>query len=206
MNNALQYHQEMQTYENKIGEQYQQISSYIVSLDELKKSNTELADEVNNLKKLKPVIITKTETKFQIDTVYAESIKIVEVPDSAQHELYWQYDKEYEYYAISGVTSVKNNFSAFNTRIDNLTVNSDITLDVVDNGSNLSVLVRSHNPYVNVTGMQSVSIDPTTSPTIKKYFKQKHWGIGPSIGVGVDKNLHFTPYIGISLNYNILTF
>ena len=177
--------------------------------DALSELNEELQKEIKNLKD-NPVIITKVKTEFQIDTLYMESESVAENIDTVTgdkiYDLKWSYSKEPEYFSLAGLTEVYGDFSKFTTRIDKLTVNSNLTLDVIDNGKTLEVITKSDNPYVNITGMQSVMIDPRQSKTLKKYFKQKRWGIGPQIGIGVDKNLKFTPYIGVGVSYNIFVF
>lgn len=139
-----------------------------------------------------------------------ESERIIERIDSVTNEksydLEWRYNEESDYFNIDGSTHVAGDFSSFRTRINKLQVNSDFLFDVVDNGEKLEVLVRSTNPYINVTGMQSVMIDPKQSKTIKQYFKPKRWGLGVQLGVGIDKQLQFTPYIGIGLSYNLIVF
>ena len=210
LSNEHTYNTEITEYKNKLGEVYKSQQLAILDKDELKKQNNELSDELKKLKD-NPLIITKVDTEFKVDTLVMESEKIVEKyivqEDSVKvYDLHWNYNKEPEYFTICGTTLVHNDFSEFTTTLNNLTVNSQMTMDVIDDGKNLQVITKSNNPYVNVTGMQSVMIDPRNSKTLKKYFKQKRWGIGPSIGVGVDKDLKFTPYIGVSLNYNVFSF
>ena len=73
----------------------------------------------------------------------------------------------------------------------------DYTLAIKDG----KVYIQSDNPYVKYNEIQGLSIDGF------KYKRQKRFGIGPSIGYGYDfTNNKFSPYIGISLNYNLICF
>lgn len=199
-----QYNIALTDYSNKIGQNYVRNQLQITEINRLKDENRSMYDEIKNLKD-KPVIITKTETKFRVDTVVMESVKIVHEPGDSIYNLHWMHD-EPGVYTVDGKTAVKEDFSDFETTIENLTVENELTLDVIDNGSNLEVIARSNNPYVTVTGMNNVFIDPRKSPTIKRYFKPKRWGLGIQAGYGIDKNLHGTWYIGVGASYNFIMF
>lgn len=200
---------ELSVYHNKADEEYAAKQLAILEVSELKNKNQELYQEIKNLRE-NPVVVTKIKTKFKVDTLLLETEHTVtpdpENPSLTQHNFNWHYSHPDNYYAIDGLSTVSSDFNSYSTTLNNLTVNSKFTVDLVDDKEHLNILVRSDNPYIDVSDINSVVIDPRKSPVIKKYFPQKRWGIGPSIGVGVDKNLHFTPYIGVSLNYNIISF
>lgn len=198
------YNETLADYINKIGQQYVRQQLHVIEIDKLKEENSSLYAEVKNLME-NPLVVTKTVTKFRVDTIPAESVKIEEDPADSTYILHWQHN-EPDIFGITGRTSVKNDFSSFSTTIDNLSVQQELTLDVIDDGKQLGVIAKSDNPYVTVTGMQSVFIDPRTSPTVKQYFKPKRWGIGVHAGYGVDKNLHGTWYLGAGISYNIIAF
>ena len=207
LQNQLAFQDKITIYENKLGEQYSQQQTYITSINELREVNSNLYNEVKHLKD-HPLIVTKTKTEFQVDTIYMTSTGITEITDSLnnqQYKLNWVYN-DHDYFNIDGYTLVNNKVTDYSTVLNNLKVNQELSLNVIDNGKNLSVIVKSDNPYIKVSGMQSVVIDPTTSPSIKKYFKQKRWSLGPSISIGVDQNLRKSINLGISLQYTILQF
>jgi hypothetical protein len=54
--------------------------------------------------------------------------------------------------------------------------------------------------------MDGVVLDPSKNPVLKKYYKQKKWSIGPSVGFGFTKDMLLSPYLGISLNYGFINF
>ena len=78
--------------------------------------------------------------------------------------------------------------------------------DVIDNGKQLSVIAKTDNPYISISNMDGVMFDPSKSKYLKKYYKQKKWSIGPTIGYGLSKDLKLTPYIGIGISYGIIQF
>ena len=67
------------------------------------------------------------------------------------------------------------------------------TLDVIEKENKLKIIGTSDNPYVSITDFNGAVIDPTTSDVLKNCFKQKRWGIGPQVGVGVSRDLKFSP-------------
>lgn len=198
------YQDSISTYKNKLGIEYAQQQTYISSIKELKDKNQVLYAEIKNLKNTKPIVVTKTKTQFKVDTIYAVADTIFVT--SASNQLLKWHAQHLPYYSLKGETKVAKDFSEFSTLITDMKINNELTLDVIEQDNKISVIAHSSNPYIHIQQINSVVIDPTEVPTLKKYFKQKRWGIGPSLGVGVDKNLNFTPYIGISVNYNLFTF
>jgi hypothetical protein len=66
----------------------------------LKEQNTLLANEVNKLKD-NPVVVTKTELKVKLDTVFAKSDTIIMEPKDSLYKLKWSKDDN-KYYCIEG--------------------------------------------------------------------------------------------------------
>jgi len=52
--------------------------------------------------------------------------------------------------------------------------------------------------------MDGVILDPSKNPVLRKYYKQKRFSIGPTIGYGLTSDMKFRPYIGIGINYGII--
>ena len=157
-----------------------------------------------------PILITKTKIEFVHDTVKAVSDSITLGTDSCRR-LFWSYNDS-TYYSLNGVTDVEPGFESFSTTINNMAVNTSMTLDLIDDGDNFKVIAKSDNPYIKVKDINSIVIDPETSPTLKKYMKPKRWGFGPYIGVGVNFGTSFTGQaqvgvggsIGISIHYSLI--
>lgn len=181
-------------YKNKYNDEYLAKNTYILQVNQLKEYNKELYNEYKSLKD-NPIVITKTDLKFKVDTViaYIDSIKL------NNDTISWNWiAQDSIYYTVNGRCMVKNDYSKVKTEIDNMEVNTEITLDVIDNGKQLEVIAKSDNPYINVDNIQSVVIDPSTSKTLKNYFKPKRWGFGPYLGFGLNAGADFQgkPQIG----------
>ena len=193
----------LEVYKNKINDEYVAKDMYIQTVDQLKKENADLYAEVNNLKD-HPIIVTKTKIEFKTDTIYMKSDSIVS--DSVYNNLYWSAKEVNGYYDISGLTRVHNRFEDFTTSINHLRIPVELTLDVIEKENKFKIIGTSDNPYVSITDFNGAVIDPTTSDVLKNCFKQKRWGIGPQVGVGVSRDLKLSPYIGIGIQYSVFTF
>jgi len=158
-----------------------------------------------------PVVITKTVVVTKIDSVDTNTHNVT-FKDSL---LAWNWEaNDSNYYTISG--SSKANLAypdASETFIDNMEVDAKLTLDVIDNGEQLTVIAKSDNPYTCLGPIQSVVIDPKTSPTISRYYKPKRWGLSLYFGVGVNVGydpihngvgLNLGPSIGAAVTYDII--
>lgn len=186
-------------------------NTYIESLDELKKSNEELYNQVKALQKIKlqPILVSQVKTEMKIDTIYAEKTQDSIIHNSTEKILQWKTPAN-PYYSFNGQTVVKTDFSDFSTKISNFKVNADLNVSLVEVKENkkhqLKVIVNSTNPYVDVNNINSTVIDPTKSKALKSCFPTKRWHIGPYVGFGVDKNLNLTPSVGVSLGYGLINF
>ncbi|WQJ53937.1 MAG: hypothetical protein [Wendovervirus sonii] len=181
-------------YKNKYNEEYLSKNTYILQVSQLKSYNDSLYKEYCSLKE-HPIIITKTKIVTKIDTIFTTVDSLW--TDSLNTTWIWSCADSC-WYNISGTCKVKKENGEFkvSTNIDKLVMTNGITLDVVDNGNQLIVLAKSDNPYTEIENIQSVVIDPTTSPTLKKYFKPKRWGFGPYIGVGIYTGYGLMPNTG----------
>lgn len=193
----------LSTYKNKLKEEYALNVSYVQTIDQLKHENNELALEYQKLKD-NPIVITKEKIKFQVDTLYMVSDNI-EKSDSV-NTLNWHYFEPNDYYALSGSTLVNTDFSSFKTRINNLSINTELTIDIIEKDSKLNIIGKTTNPYITITNLNGVVIDPTQSKLLKKFYKQKKWSLGPMVGYGVNADGKFNPYIGIGLSYGLIQF
>ena len=194
----------LETYKNKIKTEYVSKMVYVQDVNQLLKENTDLANEVKNLKD-NPVVVTKTQVEVRIDTIQAESVEITK--NDSTYDLRWRAMEPSGYYDISGKTNVHSDFSSFMTQIDSFKLNAAITIDILDAGDNkLRMISRTDNPYVNITNMDGVVFDPTDSKVLKKYYKQKKWSIGPYVGYGVTSSGKLQPSVGIGITYGIIQF
>lgn len=201
---------EVYSYINKYNEEYAAKKTYILKAEQLEEYNKQLFEEYQSLKD-HPLVITNTEILFKTDTVNTSIYDLFFTNNKIKWE--WQ-AKDSTYYSIngeSGVTIKDSTECNVYTTIFNQEMNANLTMDVIDDGKQLSVIAKTNNPYVSLHNMQSVVIDPNTCPTIKNYFKPKRWGFGPSIGAGILYGIDFNSnsivgvggYIGIGLHYDI---
>lgn len=192
-------------YKNKYNEEYLAKNTYILEVQKLKEYNEELYKEYQSLKD-HPIVITKTDIITKIDTIKTNIDSLF----SGDNIIDWDWSaNDKDFYHISGGSYVEfgNDSTSVGTEIDNITINSRLTLDVIDNGKQLEVIAKTDNPYVTLSDMQSVVIDPTTSPTLSRYYKPKRWGFGPYLGVGINGGTDFkgSPQIGwgVSIGFAI---
>lgn len=197
----------LETYISKKGDTLTGKNTYIQDIKDLKKSNEELYQQVKTLSKLKfqPIFVSNVEEKMKIDTIYTEKGDTASNQKTSEKILNWKSPAN-QYYSFNGSTRVKTDFSDFSTTITNFQVHSNLKVNLVEKDKQLKVVVNSDNPYVDVTNINSVTIDPRKSKVIKSYFPTKRWHIGPYVGVGLDKNMKVTPSVGISLSYGLINF
>lgn len=207
--NYIIVNDELVEYKNKYNEEYALKNMYILENEQLRQYNEELYNEYKSLKD-NPIIITKTEIVTQIDTVYTTT-------DSLKNEenivkWYWS-AQDSTFYKIKGHSSITYDYKDAKTVIEDLMLEAGIYLDVIDNGETLQVIAKTTNPYVSIRDVTGVMIDPNNSPTIKKQFKQKRWGIGPTISTGIVFGTDFMGkpivgaggLIGISIHYDLFS-
>lgn len=188
-------------YTNKVGEKYVARDIFVKTQSELKKENSELSEE---LKKLKdhPILITKTNTKIQVDTFFVK-VESEQLLDSI-HQWVWSNDTS-KFFLVKGQTKVKDDFSEFSTSIDKLQMNADLTLDLIEKDRQLSIITKSSNPYLQITNTQGTVVDPKKSKVLKSMFPQKRFGLGPYVGYGYNfSGKKFGPEIGISIGWHLI--
>ena len=189
--------EQIELYKNKLNDEYRLKSVYLQTIDQLKTGNSLLANEVKKLKD-NPIVVTQEVIKFKVDTIYAESVKI-EKGDSINN-LYWHLKDPDNYFTLSGNTFVKHDFSDFKTRINDLTVNTELNIDIIEKDNKLNIIGKASNPYIEISNIDGVVIDPTQSKVLKKLYKQKKWNIGPYVGYGINTDGQLKPSIGVSMD------
>lgn len=181
---------------------------------ELKEYADSLYIENKRLRKIKlnPIVITKTNTVTKLKNVPAITT-VDKYP--GYYMISWKYGKTYDnnnFISLNGETKADSLMKNVTTKISNLTVASDLILDVTDNDKNtIKILARSNNPLISITNIEGSIINPKKSKTISSYFKPKRWSIGFNLGEGIGYsnqtgNFTLSPYIGIGLSYNLISF
>ena len=203
LNPVIVYNDSIQYYKNKLKEEYAMKNIYIQSNAQLKKVNTELTDEIKNLRD-HPIVVTKTTTEIVIDTIKMQSDTIYIDPSNSIQTLEWHNSDDFFY--IKGKTLVKNDFSQFQTIVDQLKIQAELTLDIIEKDNNLRMIAKSNNPYLHISNMDGVILTPSDSKVLKKYFPKKRWSIGPQVGIGISKGMEVSPYIGLGISYGFIQF
>ena len=193
----------LSVYKNKLGEEYTARQIQIQTIKEMKRRNDSISAELKTLKD-NPIVITKVKTIVEIREVPMNSDSIKHEAKDSTYTLSWS-AKQQPYFAMSGRTLVKNDFSWFKTTLTQLEMESMLTVDLIEVGNNgIKVIAKTDNPYIRIGDIQGAFIDPKKSKVLKSYFPPKRWGIGPQVGLGIGPDLKISPWIGFGIQWSWL--
>ena len=197
----------LSVYQNKVGELYAANDTYIMDIKELKKSNTELYEEVKKLKD-NPIIVTKTEFVYKVDSVKMNSDTVYVYVDGNDTIFKNEFSKKDSWMDITGTTLFSLNNKQFSTTLNNVTFNANITTNLVERDNKLYFISKSSNPYMQINNIEGCMLSPEDSKVIKKRF-DKRWvvvvGAGPSLTV-VNGQLKMVPGLQLTLGYKLISF
>ena len=152
----------------------------------LKKTNSELANELNSMKVKNPEQVVKIVTEYiktPSDTIWAI--------DSTNVNITKQFNFTDDYRSLVGDVYLKNNMLGLNINKDEVYAN--YTLAIKDN----KAYITTNNPYIKISDIQGITI-PTP--------KTKHFYLGPSINFGYDPIQNKpTLNIGVSIGYGLFS-
>ena len=152
----------------------------------LKKTNSELANELNSMKIKNPEQVVKIVTEYiktPSDTIWAI--------DSTNVNITKQFNFTDDYRSLVGDVYLKNNMLGLNINKDEVYAN--YTLAIKDN----KAYITTNNPYIKISDIQGITI-PTP--------KIKHFYLGPSINFGYDPIQNKpTLNIGVSIGYGLFS-
>lgn len=207
--NTIIYVDSLKQYKNKVNELYVAQNTYIATEKDLRKINEELSNEVKNLKE-NPIVVTVVKTEYKIDSINTVTHEID--VDSLTNVSTYNWSFQDNWFDIDGTSSFNFRTNTGSTYINSMHSNAKLTLDIVEKTStkDLQILVKTDNPYVNITGINGAVISPEKIKDVSSRIKHRNcWGVGISAGVGTgiyQQNIIFTPYIGVGITYNIITF
>ena len=190
-------------YRTRNGELRKSAESYVVSLAELKRLNSDLYDEVRNLR-AKPLVVTKTEYVTEIDTLYikSDSVRV----EGGAAEFGWSHSDRWT--SVSGVSSWNPADSSGVTRIDRLSTRIPLRLSVVENGDGgLDIVAGSDCPYADVRAISGAVVSPEKIKAVSA--RRPRWGVSATAGYGaavMNGQVRLAPYAGIGISYNLITF
>lgn len=152
----------------------------------LKKTNSELSDELNSMKIKNPEQVVKIVTEYvntPSDTVW--------VIDSINADITKQFNFTDDYRSLEGNVYLKNDILGLSINKDEVYAN--YTLAIKDN----KVYITTDNPYIKISDIQGITI-PTP--------KTKHFYLGPSINFGYDPIKNKPTFnLGVSIGYGLFS-
>jgi len=210
----------IRVYITKNGQLVYEKSAFLTKESDLKKLNSDLFNEVKNLKD-HPIVVIKWNTKLIHDTIKVPvyvSGPITWNNDSTIKYIpfAWNYDTTYStnnYHMISGdyIISIDSNKNAktesFRVTRDEIGISMSTGLTESKDG-NVEIFIKSMYPGFAPTKIDGALFDPRESDVIKKYFPPKRFAVGPYVGYGV----YLDPIqgragtgvsLGISFSYNV---
>ena len=191
-------------YKNKTGELYSQIGTYITDIENLKRSNTELYNEVKNLKE-NPIIVTKVETEIVFKEKEVKDTVILYEKDI--YRISHKYQDPYAYLDMYTDFNIKDITAT--TFVNSIKFPSTFKLDLIESKKgDLSFIVNTDNPYIEINNVDGVVLSPEDSKAIRKRYDKK-WclvgGVGGSLTI-VDNQVKVLPALQITFGYKIFAF
>ena len=190
-------------YKNKVGELYTQQKTYIVEIKDLKKNNSELYEEVKNLKD-HPIVVTKIKTEIQFkDKIIRDTVT---VDPSGNYTFNMNYKDQWA--NISGKSTFDISTMIGTAKFDSISFPNMITIDLIEKNNQLSFIAKSDNPYCKINSLNGSILSPETSSAIKKRFDKK-WavvlGVGPTVSV-YDNKVVILPGLQVTIGRKLFVF
>lgn len=185
----------------KNGEQVSVINSYILEKKELEKyldvSKTEIKELEKKVGKLSYLANLNGGVRRDSVTIHDTIPAGMAIRDTLRYKI--RYNDQW--LKLSGNSVAYGNLVT--TTFDEISVPVPLQVGLTND---YKIWVKSKNPYLYINNIEGAVIDGSR---INK--KQKKWGLGLQMGVGVhygliDKNLGVGPYVGVGISYNFLNF
>lgn len=192
-------------YKNKANELYVMTQGYVTDISNLKKANSDLYKEVKNLKD-HPIIVTKTEIVYQIDSIHVHTDSTVVNADSTLYVSNFSYNDKW--CKISGHNTFNMSTLSSETFLNSIRTQSSLYLDLIEKDKTLQFVVKADNPYLLINNINGAVISPEKSKVLKERFN-KPWGVivgvGPSVVV-VGNAVKIYPALQLTLGYKLISF
>lgn len=180
----------------KNGDLVYEKSLYILKEKELLEQLDITKSELNDIKDKigDPVVITKTETKLQFDTIWSTKDSII-YRDIEKNEIITSFDYKDEWLSLNGKTYINDSISK--TQINNIKVPVPLTIGITDD---YKFFASSKNPYLTITSIEGSLIENKTLNPKKQ--KISH---GFTISAGPQYNIITGKFdIGVQAGYGIM--
>lgn len=221
--NIEYYKDSLNVVKNKADEIEYQRSILASEKEDLKDLNSNLYEEI---KKQRGTVVSLSQINaslrsevIELEGKLNDSIFLTEYPDGSQ-SISWSYDTLYsegnskfiwgktKFSFLDGTTLIDRNSISVSLR-DSLNVSLITGLQEDPETELLNIFVRSNYPGFNVTRIDGTIIDPHESKLIRSYFPEEKFGIGFTIGYGINVDNGYVkvgPALIIGATYNFTTF
>lgn len=184
-------------------------SSFVSKLEDLEVMNADLYREVKSeMGKVKSLI--KAQGEISRDSV-TMSNTLKKYPDGKTFGL--AFSDTYSDTALTWKLKGESKFSLENntifpgkTTIDENSIRVKIVMGFKDNKDNYEVFARSASPLVKFNDLDGTIIIPKEPDITCPPVKNKKFGLGPNISVGIGQNLKPSIFVGFGLQFNIIKF
>ena len=212
--NCLIVEDSIKILQDKNKEFFAQNNAYILELNDLKKINKDLVNEINNLKE-NPLIVEKIITKSVVDTILLNS----NVDKYFNNGIYsfannFNYEQTFDsnnYIKLNGVSNLSIdtlfNIKTNNTYLNHLNIGTDLTLSFTEYKNELHINAKSNNPLISFTQINGYILNKDMYKVIKKYSKPKRFYFG--VGFNYQYNFQSSklePGVGVSVGLKIFEF
>ena len=191
-------------YKNKVGELYSSKETYITTIKDLKKLNSDLSAEVKKLKD-NPLVVTKIEYETKIETIYIKDS--LEYNDTLKtYKSSFNYEDRWA--QIGGFTMFDFcNMNSY-TMLNNINFTGNFYFDVIEKNKKLYTAVRSDSPYIQINNIESAILSPENSKVLKQHFRRP-WGIAAGLGASVvivNGTVKVCPAVSVIVGYKFIDF
>lgn len=202
-------------YSNKTNKEVSSKLAYILTIDELKKQNSNLSKELDNVNGN-----VKTIIKTEIHYIYSDTI-IQKIKDTIKINnnntnnfkdslINFDFEQTNEFNFIKGSYKINlytENDSILNIEsvglfLDTFLVNANIVLGFEELDKEFRVFAYSSNPNVYINQIESALI--IQKKTTQKYNFWDRFGLGLNVGLGLNTKLEVLPTVSIGINYNFI--
>lgn len=184
-------------------------SSFVTKLEDLEAMNADLYREVKSeMGKVKSLI--KAQGEIGRDSVtMANTLK--KYPDGKTFGL--TFNDNYSDTALTWTLKGESKFSLENntifpgkTMIEENKIRVKLVMGFKENKDNYEVFARSASPLVKFNDLDGTILIPKKPDLTCPPVKNKRFGLGPNISVGVGQNLKPSIFVGFGLQFNIIKF
>jgi hypothetical protein len=202
--------------ENKVGDLVFSKQTLVAKNEsDLKDLNANMAEIVKNFSG-KIHELSNLVAEIDRDTVVIDNTKLIEFPNG-DSGIAWESSETYDAENSRDIAGVsKFNFDSITnliTPLETIITRDKIRFNVTQglrttDDDKVEMFASSNYPNFAATDLNSAIIDPKTHPALKKFTKQKRFGLGVYTGFGGTINLSkslvtFGPQVGLGITYRL---